>query len=169
MLGPVVGAIGGVAAALAIGLARGDRTHAGSIFVFDDLRTLARPADRAVRAARRLPACAKAAMPRRSSARSSQEMPCRRSASPVLCARSPTAPSDVEVDAATVRDALVELDRKHPGLATKLLDAAGTVKPFIRIYVGPDDIGALARPRHQASPSATRSRSSPRSQAARHA
>ncbi|MBV8756098.1 MAG: ThiF family adenylyltransferase [Deltaproteobacteria bacterium] len=39
VLGPVVGAIGGVAAALAIGLAKGDRTHAGSIFVFDDLRT----------------------------------------------------------------------------------------------------------------------------------
>jgi adenylyltransferase/sulfurtransferase len=38
VLGPVVGAIGGVAAALAIGLANGDRSHAGSIFVFDDLR-----------------------------------------------------------------------------------------------------------------------------------
>jgi len=38
VLGPVVGAIGGVAAALALGLARGDRSHAGSIFVFDDLR-----------------------------------------------------------------------------------------------------------------------------------
>lgn len=38
VLGPVVGAIGGVAAALALGLARGARTHAGSIFVFDDLR-----------------------------------------------------------------------------------------------------------------------------------
>ncbi|NVB78938.1 MAG: hypothetical protein HOV81_11120 [Kofleriaceae bacterium] len=38
VLGPVVGVIGGVAAALAIGLARGDSSHAGSIFVFDDLR-----------------------------------------------------------------------------------------------------------------------------------
>jgi adenylyltransferase/sulfurtransferase len=38
VLGPVVGAIGGLAAALAIGLARGDRAQAGSIFVFDDLR-----------------------------------------------------------------------------------------------------------------------------------
>jgi len=38
VLGPVVGAVGGVAAALAIGLARGDASHAGSIFVFDDLR-----------------------------------------------------------------------------------------------------------------------------------
>lgn len=43
VLGPVVGAIGGVAAALAIGLARGDRTRAGSIFVFDDLRRSQEP------------------------------------------------------------------------------------------------------------------------------
>jgi molybdopterin-synthase adenylyltransferase len=43
VLGPVVGVIGGVAAALAIGLARGDRSHAGSIYVFDDLRTASDP------------------------------------------------------------------------------------------------------------------------------
>jgi molybdopterin-synthase adenylyltransferase len=62
VLGPVVGAIGGVAAALAIGLARGDRTHAGSIFVFDDLRRAQDP--RIVRFAPRpgCLACAKAAI-----------------------------------------------------------------------------------------------------------
>jgi molybdopterin/thiamine biosynthesis adenylyltransferase len=43
VLGPVVGAIGGVAAALALGLARGDRSHAGAIFVFDDLRRSSEP------------------------------------------------------------------------------------------------------------------------------
>lgn len=43
VLGPVVGAIGGVAAALAIGLARGDHSHAGAIFVFDDLRRATDP------------------------------------------------------------------------------------------------------------------------------
>ena len=52
--------------------------------------------------------------------------------------------SDVEVSAATVRDALVELDKRHPGLAGKVLDGAGSVKPFIRIYVGAEDIGGLA-------------------------
>ncbi len=51
--------------------------------------------------------------------------------------------AEIEVDAATVRDALIELDRIHPGLAMKVLDAAGMVKPFIRIYVGPEDITAL--------------------------
>lgn len=63
VLGPVVGAIGGVAAALAIGLARGNRDHAGSIFVFDDLRKSSEP--RVVAFAPRLgcPACARAAIP----------------------------------------------------------------------------------------------------------
>ncbi|HTL37108.1 MAG TPA: ThiF family adenylyltransferase [Kofleriaceae bacterium] len=63
VLGPVVGAIGGVAGALAIGLARGNRDHAGSIFVFDDLRRSQEP--RIVRFAPRAgcPACAKAAVP----------------------------------------------------------------------------------------------------------
>ena len=51
--------------------------------------------------------------------------------------------AEIEVEAETVRDALIELDRIHPGLALKVLDAAGSVKPFIRIYVGPEDITAL--------------------------
>ena len=51
--------------------------------------------------------------------------------------------ADVEVTATTVRDALAELDRRHPGIAAKLLDR-GAVKPFIRIFVGPDDIGGLS-------------------------
>ncbi len=63
VLGPVVGAIGGVAAALAIGLANGDRTHAGSIFVFEDLRRSQEP--RIVRFAPRVgcSSCARAAIP----------------------------------------------------------------------------------------------------------
>ena len=51
--------------------------------------------------------------------------------------------ADIEVTATTVRDALTELERRHPGIAAKLLDN-GTVKPFIRIFVGPDDIGGLS-------------------------
>ena len=51
--------------------------------------------------------------------------------------------ADVEVSATTVRDALTALDHRHPGIAAKLLDN-GTVKPFIRIFVGPDDIGGLS-------------------------
>jgi len=52
--------------------------------------------------------------------------------------------ADVDLTAATVRDALAELDRKHPGIAARVLDGHGAVKPFIRIFVGADDIGSLA-------------------------
>jgi len=60
VLGPVVGVIGGVAAALAIGLARGDRSHAGSIVVFDDLRTATDPRIVRFAARRGCPTCARA-------------------------------------------------------------------------------------------------------------
>lgn len=43
VLGPVVGAIGGVAAAIALGLAQDDRTYAGALLVFDDLRAMDEP------------------------------------------------------------------------------------------------------------------------------
>ncbi len=52
--------------------------------------------------------------------------------------------ADVETTAATVRDAITDLDRRHPGIAARILDGSGAVKPFIRVFVGPDDIGELA-------------------------
>ena len=60
VLGPVVGAIGGVAAAIALGLVHGERTHAGALLAFDDLRAVAEP--RVVRFAPRpdCPACRRA-------------------------------------------------------------------------------------------------------------
>ncbi|HEY4058586.1 MAG TPA: ThiF family adenylyltransferase [Kofleriaceae bacterium] len=60
VLGPVVGAIGGVAAALALGLLRGDRMYAGALLAFDDLRKVPEP--RVVRFAPRpdCPACNRA-------------------------------------------------------------------------------------------------------------
>lgn len=60
VLGPVVGAIGGAAAAFALALVRGDRALAGALLVFDDLRRAADP--RIVRFAPRAgcPACARA-------------------------------------------------------------------------------------------------------------
>lgn len=60
VLGPVVGAIGGAAAAVAIGLSRGDRMYAGALLAFDDLRRVSDP--RVVRFAARpdCPACARA-------------------------------------------------------------------------------------------------------------
>jgi len=50
--------------------------------------------------------------------------------------------SDIEITATTVREALSELEKKHPGIGAKLM-TDGAVKPFIRIFVGADDIGEL--------------------------
>jgi adenylyltransferase/sulfurtransferase len=60
VLGPVVGAIGGVAAAIGLGLVRGDRSLAGALLAFDDVRAVAEP--RIVRFAPRpgCSACARA-------------------------------------------------------------------------------------------------------------
>ena len=52
--------------------------------------------------------------------------------------------ADVEITATTVRDAIADLDRRHPGIAARVLDGSGQVKPHIRIYVGPEDSGALS-------------------------
>ena len=50
--------------------------------------------------------------------------------------------ADVDVTGGTVREALAALEAKHPGIGAKLM-VDGKVKPFIRIFVGPDDIGEL--------------------------
>lgn len=48
--------------------------------------------------------------------------------------------ADVETTAATVRDAITDLDNRHPGIASRILDGSGAVKPFIKVFVGGDDI-----------------------------
>jgi len=50
--------------------------------------------------------------------------------------------AEIELPAATVRDALAELERRHPGIRARIFDG-DVVKPFIRIFVGADDIAEL--------------------------
>jgi molybdopterin converting factor small subunit len=57
--------------------------------------------------------------------------------------RSFTAGADeVTVTATTVRGALAELERLHPAITTKILNG-DAVKPFVKIFVGADDIAGL--------------------------
>ncbi|HUJ59345.1 MAG TPA: MoaD/ThiS family protein [Kofleriaceae bacterium] len=49
--------------------------------------------------------------------------------------------ADVAVAAVTVRDAIAALDRLHPGIAARVLDGAGALRPFIRVFVAGDDAG----------------------------
>jgi molybdopterin converting factor small subunit len=46
----------------------------------------------------------------------------------------------IEVQAADVREALSELDAKHPGIKAKLCDDNGKVRRFINIYANQEDI-----------------------------
>ncbi len=48
----------------------------------------------------------------------------------------------VEVTATTVRDALAELVRLHPGIESKLFDQ-GKLRPYINVFVNDEDIRYL--------------------------
>lgn len=48
----------------------------------------------------------------------------------------------VEVSGATVREALDDLVRRHPGLGPKLFDA-GRLRPFVNVFVNDEDIRYL--------------------------
>ncbi|NOX61849.1 MAG: MoaD/ThiS family protein [Chloroflexi bacterium] len=51
--------------------------------------------------------------------------------------------SRVQVEAATVREALQALDEAFPGIGERLLDANGEVKRFINVFVNDDNIHTL--------------------------
>jgi molybdopterin converting factor small subunit len=48
----------------------------------------------------------------------------------------------VEVAGATVREALADLVRRHPGLGPKLFDG-GRLRPFVNVFVNDEDIRYL--------------------------
>ena len=50
--------------------------------------------------------------------------------------------SEIELRAATVREALLELERRHPGIHARIFDR-DVGKPFIRIFVGAEDSAEL--------------------------
>ena len=51
--------------------------------------------------------------------------------------------SAVEVQGATVSEALGDLVRRHDGIRRHLLDDAGSVRSFVNIYVNDEDIRHL--------------------------
>jgi MoaD family protein len=50
--------------------------------------------------------------------------------------------SEVEVAGATVKAALDDLVRQHPGLGTKLFDS-GRLRPYVNVFVNDEDIRFL--------------------------
>ncbi len=49
----------------------------------------------------------------------------------------------VEVDAATVNEAIAELQARFPGFKERLLDDSGAVRRFVNVYVNEEDIRFL--------------------------
>ena len=49
----------------------------------------------------------------------------------------------VEVDSATIGDAINELQTRYPGIKERLLDEAGAVRRFVNVYVNEEDIRFL--------------------------
>jgi sulfur-carrier protein len=49
----------------------------------------------------------------------------------------------VEVDAATIGDAINELQARFPGIKERLLDESGAVRRFVNVYVNEEDIRFL--------------------------
>ena len=50
----------------------------------------------------------------------------------------------IEVEGATVREALDELTRTHTGLAKHLRDGTGKLRSFVNVYLNDEDIRFLA-------------------------
>jgi molybdopterin synthase sulfur carrier subunit len=50
---------------------------------------------------------------------------------------------EVEVEAATVGEALKALDAAHPGFAERLFDETGALRRFVNVFLGEEDIRFL--------------------------
>jgi molybdopterin synthase sulfur carrier subunit len=49
----------------------------------------------------------------------------------------------IEVNAATIGDAIIELQSRYPGIQERLVDDQGEVRRFVNIYVNEEDIRFL--------------------------
>ena len=55
----------------------------------------------------------------------------------------------VEVDGATIGDAITELQSRYPGIKERIVDEKGEVRRFVNVYVNEEDIRFL---QNQATP-----------------
>jgi sulfur-carrier protein len=39
----------------------------------------------------------------------------------------------------TLRDVIADIDRRHPGFASRLLDDAGALRSYVNVYIGDED------------------------------
>jgi molybdopterin converting factor small subunit len=41
--------------------------------------------------------------------------------------------------AGTLRDVISDIDRRHPGFASRVLDERGAIRSYVNVYIGEDD------------------------------
>lgn len=63
--------------------------------------------------------------------------------------------AEVEVEAADVRGLIGALEARHPGIRERLLDPAGELRSYVRVFVGDDDVRALQGTATRLTPGAT--------------
>lgn len=51
--------------------------------------------------------------------------------------------AEVDLEAATVAEAIAKLAARHEGIAERLLDEAGRPRAFVNLYVGTNDVRTL--------------------------
>jgi molybdopterin converting factor small subunit len=39
----------------------------------------------------------------------------------------------------TIRDVIEDIDRRHPGFASRVLDEAGALRSYVNVYIGDED------------------------------
>ena len=55
--------------------------------------------------------------------------------------------SDVQVPGSTVAEVIDNLESRHPGIRENLMEASGSVRRFVNIYVNEEDIRFLDGPK----------------------
>ncbi|TME93714.1 MAG: MoaD/ThiS family protein [Chloroflexi bacterium] len=40
---------------------------------------------------------------------------------------------------ATLRDVIADIDRRHPGFASRVLDEGGALRTYVNVYIGEED------------------------------
>ena len=51
--------------------------------------------------------------------------------------------SEVQVDGSTLSEVLESLDSSYPGIKARILDDQGSIRRFVNVYVGNDDVRFL--------------------------
>lgn len=50
---------------------------------------------------------------------------------------------EVTAEGRTLAELVADLDRRHPGIAARLLDESGRLRRFVNVYVGDEDVRFL--------------------------